>query len=287
MILMKSRLRVGLSFVFLFSLLWTFGSAWAQGIPALEISGLRGHYQGDRGTAYADKWQVPQVPSSTQVSFELFKENTQFRFTGLDSDFIWEDVPEFLLELEEMRWSQVSAKSGGNSLEAVVYDFFGRHPQHTLVLKGMGLNCHNNSKSTLVPIIESCLAKGRLGFSLLETKSQSNFQYELQNLLPYANKEASPNAQSELKLENLDFKITQGSFSLAVRAYLDITLNLKANGHIKFRAGNSPTSGELEVRIDKVKAGFLNVTGKVFDELEKINDPNIRVARPFVTITFP
>jgi hypothetical protein len=285
--LVKNRLRVGLSFVFISLMLWTLGSAWAQALPSVDISGFRGEYLNDRGNAFAETWQVPNIPSANQVSFEVFKESTQFRFTGMNSEFLWENVPEFLLDLNQMKWSQVSVKSGANSLEAVVYDFFGRHPQHSLVLKGMGLNCQKGAKSIIHTLIETCLYKGRLGFSLLETKSQTSFQYSLKNLLAKELEGPSPKAQSALKLENLDFRISKGTFNLAVRAHLDITLNLKANGVIKFRKGPTPKSGELELRIDKVKAGFLTVTGKVFDELEKINDPNIRVSRPFVTITFP
>lgn len=289
MVLMKSRLRVGLSFVFVFSMLWTLGSAWAQGIPALQVSGFRGSYSNDQGSAFAEKWNLPQRTPANQVNFAVYKEESQFRFTDNSSEYIWEDAPEFLLELEEMNWDQAAAKSGTRTLEATVSQFFGRHPQHTLTLKGLSLSCQGTSKSILHEAIGSCLNKGHLGFDLLETKSQTSFQFGLYSLLPQEliGLRPSPMAQSELKLENLEFKINRGSFNLSVRAHLDIRLNLKAGGKIKFQAGTTPTSGELELRIDKVKAGFLTVTGKVFDELEKINDPNIRVARPFVYISFP
>lgn len=283
--------RIGLSNVFslssimflIFSLLIPLQSLKAQSFPEVKVSGFQGQYFQDKGQANARQWQWPSHQSNGAIEFEVFKENTQLRFVAGSDEILWEEVPEFILDLKKMTWSESSLISGGQKVQAAVQSFKGEHPQNNVSLQNLAMGCEQKNKDLATDAIRACLNKGELKFSLFETSAGSPLGAMIYS---FTNTEEERALGSNIKLEDLDFRINKGSFTLGVKADLEIRLSLKANGHISYQA-SSPNSGELTIRLDKVKAGFLNVTGKVFDELDKINSPQVRVSRPFIYIAFP
>lgn len=84
-----------------------------------------------------------------------------------------------------------------------------------------------------------------------------------------------------MTLRNFDLLVRNKSFDLKVKADLDVSATVKAEGSFDYNPQR------IRIRIDKVKASFLNITNKVFNELEKIQSQNVVVSRPYVTITLP
>ncbi len=279
---MKNILR-GLLFVSFFKI--SILGAMASDFPEVIISNFEGSYQGVSGEAFAERFSIAEEFDWRQVSFQVFKESTQMRFQGPEGEFVWEDVPTFLLELQKITWSGAQANSGAspNKVSLSLASFQGHHPQHTLKLTRFDLDCEDAQKSLIHSALESCIHRGRLSWKNLETSSQSSLKLFNDVLYPLSGSVQA----SQVKLEDLSLNIDQGRFNLAVKADLDIRLSLRANGRVSFVPGSSPQSGELTLRLDKVKAGFLNITGRVFSEIEKINHPQLRVARPYIYVTFP
>jgi hypothetical protein len=286
------NIRQGLLFVSFVRLLATvfavFGTmalSLATEFPEVQIANFQGHYQGGTGQVSADRFHLPSESDWRQVNFLVFKESTQMRFQGPFGDVVWEDVPRFLLDLNEVSWlgAYANTMTTPNRVRLGFTSFEGRHPQQILSIRQFELSCEASQKSLFHSAMESCIERGRLSWDHLETSSQSSLKHLKKFLIPLG----FQMQQSQVQLEDLNLTIDQGRLNLSVKADLDIRLSLKAEGRVSFSPGATANSGELTLKLDKVKAGFLNVTGRVFSELEKLNHPQLKVARPFIYLTIP
>lgn len=82
-------------------------------------------------------------------------------------------------------------------------------------------------------------------------------------------------------VKSLDFKSTQGKFSLTAEVKAAISGKVKANGNLSYDV----TKGLLTIKISEVKLGILNVTSQVFKELEKSESEKLKVSKPYVYLT--
>jgi hypothetical protein len=254
-------------------------------LESSHISDFSGAYEQDQGTAHAGVWNLPGEPSQSNVSFEVYKESTQFRLISGAEEYIFEDAPQFLLDLEKVNWSNLSAKTGGNKVELGLDNLQGKGQGQNLSLELVSGDCSGSGSENdfVKALIESCSSNGRLKFKKLSTVS--SFRGQGNALIKFfeaiLNGGSRRTRGSSVTLENFDLKVKNKSFDLKVKARLDISATIKAEG--SFQYGQD----QVKIRIDKVKASFLNITGKVFDELEKLQNENIVVSRPYVTILLP
>ncbi|MCR9203065.1 MAG: hypothetical protein NXH75_00700 [Halobacteriovoraceae bacterium] len=263
----------------------SFASESAMGLKSSQIQGFSGSYEQDQGTATASVWNLPDTSPQRNVSFEVYKESTQFRLLTGSEEYLFENAPQFLIDLEEVRWQNLSAETGGTRVSLGLASIRGKGQGQNLSLDQVSGNCTGSGTENdfIKALIQSCSSNGNLRFQKLMTSS--SFRGQGNGLIQFFEAILNANSRrtrgSSVTLEDFDLKIKNKNFNLRVKARLDISATIKANGSFEYG------QDRVRIRIDKVKASFLTITGKVFDELEKLQDQNIVVSRPYVTISFP
>lgn len=272
--------------IFLSGLLFvlsSFAFERAESLEATEISGFSGSYSQGQGNASASVWNLPKRPAESNVSFQVFKESTQFRLIAGAEEYIFEDVPQALLDLEEASWSNLNAKTGGDKVSLSLSELRGSGQGSSLLLNTLKGDCQGGQSANdfLMALVESCSTNGNLSFRELVSASTVRSQNKLLEFFrSILGVRGGTRGASSLNLENFNLNVKNKKFTLSVKAHLDISATVKAEGSFQY------TQNSVRIKIDKVKASFLNITNKVFDELDKIQNPNVVVSRPYVTISF-
>ena len=92
------------------------------------------------------------------------------------------------------------------------------------------------------------------------------------------------NKADTTEVKNLSLTLNRGDFELEAKANLSLSVTVKGDGKIEYLAPNS--GFDMRIRVDKLKASFLSIKDKLFDELKKSEGPNLKVAPPYIYISF-
>ena len=259
-------------------------SSFGSGLQRSEIKDFVGAYRQDRGNATAQVWHLAGSSREENISFEVFKENQQIRLVTPKEELIFDEVPEFLLDLNDVRWQGANVQTGGQAVSLELESLQGSGSGQALDLQKLKGDCQgrNLNGDFFQNLIAACTSQGSLAFKSLVTRetvrrNQASLYSFLENILKGIQKN---NNQSSVTLENFNLEVRNKKYELKVKANLSISATIKAEGSFDYQ------QDRVRIRIDKVKASFLTITGKVFDELEKIQSQNIVVNRPYVTILF-
>lgn len=137
-------------------------------------------------------------------------------------------------------------------------------------ITGVNGNCHVNSNSYAdfeKFIINTCTTNATLNVSEFK-QNKAKF---IENILEMK-------ANGETRLTNLNLQVSNHNLRLKVKVHAQLTVTAKIEGQIKY-LGNTNT---LSIRIDKARASFLNIKKKIFEEVEQMDDPNLKVERPYI-----
>ena len=81
-------------------------------------------------------------------------------------------------------------------------------------------------------------------------------------------------------VESLQLNITNNKFKGSVKVNVGVSATVKFEGLVEYSKAEKKTS----IRLDKAKASFLDVRGKIFDELEEAQSESFIVERPWIYI---
>lgn len=140
-------------------------------------------------------------------------------------------------------------------------------------LSNLNMNC-KTPKAGLRPL-ENCLQNGSINIA--------NFQMDQANSLSFALNAISVTG-TDASFKNLELVLKNGNFNLELKATMSVTVTIKGDGHIEYL----PSGGDfdLRVRIDKLKASFLNIKDDLFKELKKNESDTLKVQAPYIYIAF-
>lgn len=256
------------------------------GFEKSQITNFSGQYVLERGQGHADVWQLPGKTAYQNVDFEIYKEETALRLVHPEGEQIFEEIPEFILNIEKVILNQVQHSTTSSTVSSAIGLLEGFNPQNHLIVEDTKIDCQKNSSlsSEWKKVIDACTTDGTLSIShiLIEEKSRSN--RTLAAFLKELFKGIKKTTQSDTELNNLKFSVTRNKYKLAVSAKLDIKVNLTMNGEIEYMPHGEKNI--IKIKIDKAKAGFLNITDKVFTALEQRQGAHLSVQRPYVYLSF-
>ena len=256
-------------------------SLLASGLINIDIQNLEGDYANDSGKARAARWHLPDAAAIENAEFTVLKEQDSFFFTGDAGEFVLEDLPELILDMESLRWRGANFKMNKNVIDFSLSSLSGNSSALALKASSADLNCQgaSSSSSLLIAGLETCLNKGSLRAALLEFAKTARSATWLKGFFSSV---LSQEVILQTGLENLKVDINRGAFDLKLKAKLDISVNIKAQG--KITLAETSSGAEIKVRLDKVKASFLNVTKKVFEAIEDNPIDGVRVERPYIIL---
>ena len=265
---------VGLFFVF---------SSFAETFKPMNVENFTGSYDGPFGNANALTWQLPDQPDLSNISFQVYKETDQFRLVSQRGEQIFDEVPSFIFDLKKVDWTNFSTLTSGSKGEISLLELKGEDSQQKVSLANLNASCAGSISESdfFKQLLEVCTQDGDLSFKELSTAELGRGASGWRNFWNQILKGSQKANSNSVILKNLNVLIKKGKLNLKVKADVDVSVTVKAEGYIEYK------NNEIVIRLDKVKASFLTITDKVFDELEKLQTPYVVVKRPFVTISLP
>jgi hypothetical protein len=206
-------------------------SSFAQ-IPSATINNLKASYITPSGTAKADNFLYNGKDYGKELSLEL---QAGELVLNTDSDeFRLNKLPSFITEAKSLNIEEISLNSNGETIELISKRIdFTDQEDNEKYLTGLNVKCETTQSNFVSEVLDLCLNQ-KLTFYLPFVKGLN-----INNINIWGNN------------NKLNFSFKNGVW-------------IKGYGALFYDELNS----KIKIRIDKAKAGFLNVTTRVFNELK-------------------
>lgn len=253
----------------------------------VDVTNFNGQYNTPQGSGKADTFSIPIDSSKVDalnVQIEIFKGNENFQISVDENEYLWEDVPSTLLEMESLNWYDIDFNTDTQRVSFNIERLQGITSDKRLNLSKLSSNCqHTRSQLSgfLDNLLESCLngtARLRINSFQNEDKSLFSDNSQLTRFIHILQGLQVKTPEPQQELEDIELDIQNNSFEARLKTKIVFNTTVKAEGKSYYDSDEKV----IRLRIDKAKAGFINVKDKIFEELEKNQGPKLRVERPWV-----
>ena len=224
-------------------------------VPEILIKNFTGTYAQESGAATAETFKYAETEFRENSAFEMFKQGGVFILKTPDQEVELDEMPENINELHTLNFSSVNLKMTSELVEVEVPSLEGtstdekRIDIQNLILKCAGDLSSGTPKDAL---LDTCFnKKGDVSLDKFET-----------------GKDQMKDLAVQVENNILNFSAKVGG------------LKARGWGTSEYRASEN----KIVLRVDKVKVGFLSVTGRFFSELSKEPNENIVINRPYIEI---
>lgn len=262
----------------------TLTHAQAQDILMTNFSG---DFNNPRGSGQVERFSLEQGPRLTNagVSIALEETNLLVNVTSdeLSEEFLWEDLPVTVTELNQAQWSGLNLNHNGRTLQASARALQTNSKDTAINLSLFNLQCDLGLKpdetDSVDHVLNGCLnLQSKLNLRMVDLSNNSGLSL-VSDLMQTLNL-GLPSIQATNRFENVEIDIKNNDFTAAVTTKVVINATIRMNGKTYFDKDEE----RVRIRIDRARAGFLNVTSMLFDELEKISSEKVQVNRPWISI---
>ncbi|PIP90494.1 MAG: hypothetical protein COW01_10340 [Bdellovibrionales bacterium CG12_big_fil_rev_8_21_14_0_65_38_15] len=256
---------------YLAAVLFLINSAYAS---TLNVTGFSGSYEAPNGSGVADNFEVPFKNKQVQITIEAAGEG--YVLTAGDNQWEWANPSDWVKDLKTAEWSGVDVVVGATSQRAAIGNLTGVHEDKLITIEGLSAQC-----SGAAELIESCL-NGDGSVSLSKLVYQSALRSDqLSSIIRAIVKALELSGRGDdTTVESLQLNISNNKFKGSVKVNVGVSATVKFEGLVQYSKAEKKTS----IRLDKAKASFLDVRGKIFDELEEAQSETFIVERPWIYI---
>jgi hypothetical protein len=249
--------------------------AWGQ-VERLDIKNLNFTYRVPLGEGSADSFSY-QVKSSQRVIVEKIGEDFKFAFSGVENrEFLFENAPLVMKNAEEMRVNKFNINLDNSlSISTELASFIS--PDASLDLNSLSLRCNRLGAAgeLSMELLLGCIDK--MSFTLKSFDSMNSFALEK----AIARVLTRRGSKQGLGLRNVGLTVNKGKLDLRGEVKAQLSGRVSALGNISYDSSNQ----KLVFQINSIKFGILDITARVFDELKKEENDNLKVNRPFIFIS--
>jgi len=256
------------------------------GFQKSQITNFSGQYVLDRGAGHADTWQRPGEAQYNDVHFEIYKEEASLRLVHPNGEQVFEEIPEFILGVEKLVLKSIQHSTNSLIVKSSIEAIVGFNPTNHLVIEKAKLECLKDSQmsSEWRKVLDACTTDGTVSFSHMLIQETTRGQSPLASFLRAILGGINPLATNDTELDNFMLSVNRNKFKIDVKAHLDIKVNLTVDGDIEYMSHGE--KNVVKIKIDKARAGFFNITDKVFSALEQRQSTRMTVQRPYVYLNF-
>lgn len=251
----------------------------------VRLTQLSGSYQDPSGQARASLVSLPDWGSFPNLNLEIHKVDEGYLFSAPEVQYVWLDPPSFMNDLISANWEGIQLYKNDSQIELSGQRLETAGADDALNLRNLALRCSlpaHTPDGVQEALLEGCLnRRGDLSAKLFELTSFKTdgplklfFQSFSKALLGGPIKPSSTD-----RYENVELSINGDNFEGQVTTKVVINATVKMNGKVYYEADQE----RVRVRIDRARAGFLNVLNMLFDELKAIESEKIRVEKPWIT----
>jgi hypothetical protein len=231
----------------------------------VKVADFNFSYEDPNGEGTATSFSRNQfIDSQVQVNVSKVNKDFQVIVTGSENhEFDLKNAPDFITNAETMDIHGLNLLLD-QSLDLSLKSARFNSKKSSLKLDLFSLFCLRdvNQDKLLDQIVTGCTQK----LSLKSSKFISEKTTELIAKLIGA-------LDSGLGVHNVDLQINNGKFDLTAEVKADISGRVRGRGTVTY----DPSTGKITARIDEVKFGILNITGRVLDEIKKKENEKLKV----------
>lgn len=262
-----------------FSLLFLSGVVNAE-TPSVSIQNFNFTYQNPHGEGSATSFSRSPLTKQNGVSVSVDKIDKDFKLTvsgAENQEFELKNAPSFMTEAETMNISGFNLNLSERLNLNLASGRFNS-VKDELKLDGLNLDCSRDvaHPEVMDQLISGCIQKMTLKTSKFSQAGEEGLVNVME--IAIANALSEKSMLGNVGVSSLDLKTNAGKYDLSAEVKAQISGKVKSHGNMAYDAA----SGKLTVKISEVKFGFLNITGKVFDELKKQQSETLTVKEPYV-----
>jgi hypothetical protein len=223
--------------------------------PLAQIENFNANYNEPSGEGSVDYLKIKEsYDFKNKTEFSLEKQASKIVLSLPQEDIEIEGIPEFIHRLKQLNIVKLQSMVKENLINLSFVKFDGKTQDVSLNINGFDLSCFNEVIGEDL-LLDNCIN----GASSLEV---DYFVYK---------------TDKEANIKKLSLNIKNNNFSIYLKTKGQ---NIKASGLIEF----DKKEMQVVIKINKIKAGFINVKGMVFKELRKIESDKVTVNNPWITI---
>jgi hypothetical protein len=227
--------------------------------PPVLVENLNLDYKAGAGQAQVSKAQFvleDQTWNFTDATFDVRAQDGVLTIERPEDNFSYPIEADFLDEVSVARASGVWADYAPGKVIGRVQSAYLEKGKDITNLGRSSIDCRASSRN--IHPIDSCIAAGRLKVATIGG---------LEN-------------ERAINISDIDVAISRGKTTFSVRV-----------GGIGKITGNGTTSHEpqvstVKIKVDKVKLGILDITGRFFDEIKDQESENLKVSRPYIWVIY-
>ncbi len=249
--------------------------------PHFDIKKLELNYNDPIGHGRADSlvWEK-DVSVQENKKFEVERRGRSFYLKTFDEEFVWDDLPAKIEEAKSIKAQGIQLTTDQNKkLNLTIAHLDLKGEKENLFIQALSGHCLKNRKflSANEALLDACLTNTQLIFKKIFF-SENKIAF-IHSFFAGVFPQITTLGQTTI-LEKGQFKIVKGKLKGEFDFRGDLNVGVRLWGHSQYNS----VEKTIIVRLDKVKASFLNITKKVFAELEKNESETFIVQRPFIYI---
>lgn len=265
----------------LFITLLLFSSVAEAQSLGVSIKNFNFSYQNPHGSGSATSFSRSGFVADEGVSVSVDKLDKDFKLmvSGAENqEFELKNAPSFMTEAETMSVTGFNLDLADRLNMNMTSGRFNSIKDE-LILDGLNLDCARDivQAEVMDQLISGCIQKMTLKTAKFSQSANDGLVNALETALSAALVENSM-VLAGVGVSSLDLKTNAGKYDLSAEVKAQVSGKVKSNGNMSYDA----TTGKLTLKISEVKFGFLNITGKVFDELKKQQSETLKVNEPYV-----
>lgn len=243
-----------------------------------RIKNFNFDYVDPNGFGVADSFSREGAPSGrAEVSIE--KKNKDFFFFvkgSEDYQFELNDAPTFMTTAETMNVSGLNL-SLENNVRVNISSADFRSSKNEMKLENFNLTCSKFSAKMdwIENLLIGCVSSMNLNSEYFNSSKVNKF---LQHILREFKNKENFDPSSLFDVNDARISINNGQLKVYGQIKSDISGKIRGKGHFFYHESQKT----LELRIDEVRFGILNITQRIFNEIKEANIPNIEVRQPYV-----
>ncbi|WP_157680509.1 hypothetical protein [Bacteriovorax sp. Seq25_V] len=247
--------------------------AYAE-LPNGQIQALNANYNSPTGTGTAKYINIDEFGEYRNPQLEVENYNGTLMFSIEDKSF---ELDLSMLGVSDAQTIGLNNLNFSNNSKNIALNFSSAKAlddDFSFSVSNPSVDCTRTGifDDIKTDLLSNCLKYSKLRISRLDFRSDTS---EFTNLITEEEITSSKIDLSDFKLD-----INSGKFKGEVKSSMSQGLTIKVEGLSQFKV----ESNQIEIKLDKAKAGIFNIKSKIFDELEKMDSDTISVREPYITI---
>lgn len=223
-------------------------------LPSIKIKNFTGSYAAPEGRATADFFQYEETQFDSSSEFSMFKQAGVFFLKTPDTEIALDKMPDQINELRDLSFSGINIETSHEKIQVDIPRLEGTTEDKKIELENFSLSCSGDFSNTEAKeaVLDICFNKnGSIDLDHLNT------------------------GKDQMRYLSVDVVNNRLNFSARVSG-----VTARGWGSSEYNASEN----KIVLRVDRVKVGFLTVTGKFFGELAQQENERVIVKRPYIEI---